>query len=179
MLMLCLLCLLSCSASRQPVKLTVQMPRYATLEQVTAKAIQVYNSYEAACSAGYTALHPGTAATTTGAVTSSGGTGSAPVTPIHRSSSRSQSLQQLAPSTPQGSRRDGPDEKVPAESAEDTPAAQPAPSAVVPATPAATERVQPPPPPVPLVPALVAVNTIVIDVNDKQKGRFGKMLDKR
>jgi hypothetical protein len=102
------------------------------------------------------------------------------VTPIHRSSSRSQSLQQLAPSTPQGSRRDGADEIVPAQSTEKTPAAQPAPSAVVPAaTPTATERVQPPPPPVPLVPALVAVNTIVIDVNDKQKGRFGKMLDKR
>jgi hypothetical protein len=155
------------------------MPRFATLEQVTAKAIQVYNSYEASCSAGYSAMHPGTSAASVGVGAGPVRAGSAPTTPIHRSSSRSQSLQQLAPSTPQGGSRLDADqsEEVPLQAAEDAPAAQPSTAPVV-AT-AADAAVQPPPPPMPLVPPLVAVNTIVIDVNDKQKGRFGKMLDKR
>jgi hypothetical protein len=192
------------SASRQPIKLTLHMSRHATLDQVVVKALQLYNAYEADCTSSCGAL-----ALRSCQETANGAKDGIRGAPLARSSSKSQSqshgalVHQQSLSLKSSTLTDGvagqttepsaattvkqcdstnpTPAQPPVQAHEDSASQQvtePAPQPVAKVT-----SLPPPPPPAsqaqPLVPPLVAVNTIVIDVNDKQRGRFGKMLDKR
>ena len=153
------------SATRQPIKLMLQFPRYASLEQVTTKAIQVYNGYEANCSVGYTGMGgSNSGSSTTETVTQHHH--SASDTPISRTGSQKQSSQsQLRTETEN-------DAEVPISSEQNGKSHRN--NSTTATTTAGTTATS-----IPSIPPLVPINTIIIDVNDKQKGRFGKMLDKR
>lgn len=203
-----------CRANRNPVKIALQVPRYATVDNVLNKAVQLYNAFEAdaASNADHNSSAFNSAAGTpiTRTAGTANGGGHSFVDDQSGADHSYQNLDSTAQSLSGDNDGNGVSNEENGQSAGVTAASAvadiivaagayaadavalttntesltaltaPEPEQGESATAAPNSSAQSPTSRSPSqAPPLLIANAIVIDINDKRKGRFGKMLDKR